>query len=306
MAASGQIDFQSLVLQTCPTADNNDPAAWLSHFQKLANFVLLECVLVVSQKYRYKINEIEFYYKGDPHPDCFTHAQPLQRTCGQWYFHRQGATYRSGTFKGLDLTFNMPHSDHAGGILFRGFVPVDKVGKGADAEKKAATQGCCLLVQEILAKSGADTIATFVDSHLNGNLSATDPSSALYIERDPAGAKSWRVYQSSRVGLFLKPKEAPMAEQEKYVCRPYRFVTLPHTISKGRGLLFAWMAQTYGLAEAESKLSGTRALMMKYAKAYEEALKAKESEAKLAAMLSSLKNKSLDESEALQLFVILN
>jgi len=37
--------------------------------------------------------------------DPFTHKDPLQQTCGQWYFHKIGAQYKGGTYKGLDLTF---------------------------------------------------------------------------------------------------------------------------------------------------------------------------------------------------------
>lgn len=73
--------------------------------------------------------EIEYYYEGGNHHDTFTHCDPLQQTTyarhdsqqwrevhrrcadvvtycrANWYFHKSGATYKGGSYKGLDITF---------------------------------------------------------------------------------------------------------------------------------------------------------------------------------------------------------
>lgn len=94
----------------------------------------------------YRLTEIEFYLLGkeDIHCDVFAHCDDLQyETSGNWYFHRSGnnsvegykhmtnnekdtkwvcpnpdASYRGGTFKGLDITFAKAQSCF-GGILIR-------------------------------------------------------------------------------------------------------------------------------------------------------------------------------------------
>lgn len=308
MAADGdaeKINFVEFITASCPGKDDNDSAKWQAHFERVANLLLLECTLVVGNKSRFVLNEIEFYYQGAPHPDPFTHAAEQQKTCGQWYFHRQGASYRSGSFKGLDLTFNLPYSDHAGGVLLRGIVPEDQCGKGAAAEKKAAVQGSCLVVEKLLSVTGAGDIPTLVDKHMKGVLDATDTSSPLHIVRS-AAPRPWKLYRSGRVGLFLKTKAAPMSEQEKYVCRPYRFVTLPHTIAKGRGLLYAGIDMFESNEQAQARLNGTRALILRLQESLSKVKQVLDKPDARARLLESLKFKSLDDYEALQLFVLLN
>lgn len=91
---------------------------------------------------RHRIAELEFYYNTAVFPDPYPHGDELQRTAGQWcgarqfhpspliatcgnrsvhfcrYFHRTGGTYRSGTFKGLDITIGTDEKNY-GGILIR-------------------------------------------------------------------------------------------------------------------------------------------------------------------------------------------
>jgi hypothetical protein len=56
----------------------------------------------------YRLAEVEFYYWGGALKDVFTHRDDRQRESGRWYFHRDvtdKSLYRTGNFKGLDLTF---------------------------------------------------------------------------------------------------------------------------------------------------------------------------------------------------------
>lgn len=56
---------------------------------------------------RFRIVEIEFYLVGGVHDDVFTHQDKQQMTSCQWYFHKTGGQYRSGNYKGLDITFGL-------------------------------------------------------------------------------------------------------------------------------------------------------------------------------------------------------
>jgi hypothetical protein len=72
-------------------------------FDEIAERLLNETRLVVARE-PHRFIEIEFYYFDKDHPDPFTHRDPIQLECGRWYFHRTRGEYRSGSFKGLDLT----------------------------------------------------------------------------------------------------------------------------------------------------------------------------------------------------------
>lgn len=78
-------------------------------FALIADKILNETQLSANGK-RYRINEIEFYLTGKAHPDPFTHQDKQQLTSCQWYFHKHGAKYRDGNYKGLDITFGTPFS----------------------------------------------------------------------------------------------------------------------------------------------------------------------------------------------------
>src|SRR5260370_37571223 len=86
-------------------------------FPRLAEQLLDGSVLMVGNE-PHRFVEIEFYYCGEGHGDPFTHRDPLQLESGRWYFHRTGGMYRSGSFKGLDLTFGSGGAH--GGVLLPG------------------------------------------------------------------------------------------------------------------------------------------------------------------------------------------
>jgi hypothetical protein len=70
-------------------------------------FYRLICFLIFLKR-PHRFVEIEFYYTDAIHADPFTHKDPLQKTNGQWYFHKIGAQYKGGTYKGLDVTCGSP------------------------------------------------------------------------------------------------------------------------------------------------------------------------------------------------------
>src|SRR5262245_54518774 len=86
---------------------------------------LLNGAALLAGGVRHRFTEIEFYYHGDGHLDPFAHRDPVQLHVGRWYFHRTAGVYRSGSFKGLDLSFG--DGTAFGGVLIRGLATEDDV-----------------------------------------------------------------------------------------------------------------------------------------------------------------------------------
>lgn len=304
MAASKELismteeEWVSLVKHSSPSTD--DLKDWEAHFERIARVVLLECVLAVNGRF-FGINEIEFYYHGDLHLDVFTHQHPLQRRCGKWYFHSMGSSYKGGTYKGLDLTCALPGSSHAGGMLLRGMIEEKMPGRPT---KDAEVQGSCKLVDAILAACEAASVAELVEGQMRSELSAFSSASPLHLERLTVPRKE-QMFQSARVGLFLKKKDVPMELQHRFVALPYRFVTRPLTIAKGRGVLAGGILLS-SAGPLPKFVRATPALLSKYTAAYHEALRIKKDPAARARALKEMENRTLNETEAMVLYILLS
>jgi hypothetical protein len=195
------------------TADEHY-AAW---FGALAARLMNECDLVIAGT-RYRFSELEAYYHGGPHLDLFAHRDPVQLEDGRWYYHRSRGEYRGGSFKGLDLALGDGTSYF--GILIRGIVALDG----------PAFDGPCVTVDHLLERTKAASVAA-LDGLINTRKlwDATAPVH-LVTAAEPRAA---RVYTSSRVGLSLK-KARGKPDAPRFVARPYRFLTEPKQIAKGR------------------------------------------------------------------------
>jgi hypothetical protein len=169
----------------------------------------------------YSFAELEAYYHCPYHQGLFAHRDPLQRENGFWYFHRSRGQYCNGSFKGLDLTLG-DGSAHFG-ILIRSII--DPAGKVID--------GPSLTVDHLLAQTKAKDVAT-LDGIIGGR-KIWDPTSPLAI-RETHANRAARVFRSSRVGLSLK-KAGGKPDAERFVGLPYRFLTEPRAISKGKAHL---------------------------------------------------------------------
>ena len=80
----------------------------------------------------------------------------MQKESGKWYFHKQGGSYKSGTYMGLDLAFGKG-SKAAGGILLRSLVPASLINDKAFGTiahnndlKKDFIEGPCNCVRKVL------------------------------------------------------------------------------------------------------------------------------------------------------------
>jgi len=208
-------------------------------FAEIASRLLNACDFVVAGN-RYRFAELEMYYSGGAHPDLFAHRDPLQLEAGRWYFHRTRGEYRGGSFKGLDLTLGDGTSYF--GILIRTVVASDG----------AVLDGPCVTVDHLLAKTKAASVSA-LDGLINAR-SIWDVSSPLHIT-EAEKPRSATVYQSSRVGLSLK-KSKGKPDAPRFIGRPYRFLTEPAGISKGKAHLVLTLHRAGHTAEAIRELIG--------------------------------------------------
>jgi hypothetical protein len=173
-------------------------------------------LLVAGQAHRFR--EVEFYYFAREHLDPFTHRDPVQHQYGRWYFHRTGSGYRSGSFKGVDLTFG--DAQATGGILIRSLhTPAGKL-----------VDGPSLCVDHILALTDCRDVAA-LDAAIDGRLAWGRSNPLQVTEVKPA--ESAPLFRSARVGLSLKRwQKSP--EPPSFILRPYRYLTEPRRIKKGK------------------------------------------------------------------------
>jgi hypothetical protein len=215
-------------------------------FARIAHSMMNEHLLVVNTDYRYRICECEFYLNdvdaAKVHPDTFAHGDEMQRLSGQWYFHRFGKTFKSGTYKGLDLTFGKG-KQAVGGILIRSIMSVGAL-NGKHLPPKDFVEGPCNSVTRILKhNSPSDKDITEVKDFVvlpgfsTDALAPTSNLLSLKAIREHTDEElkllsndiPTTLYRGPRVGLTLK-------RFDEHKCRfwmsDYRFVTQPHLNKK--------------------------------------------------------------------------
>jgi hypothetical protein len=184
--------------------------------------------------------EVELYYFSAGHPDPFTHRDPLQRSCGRWYFHRTRGVYRSGSFKGLDLTFG--DGTAFGGVLIRSLATAGGT----------LIDGPSLCVDYLLAWTGSASVAA-PDERIGGR-AAWDGGSPLVLEWVD-GEQQRGVFQSPRAGLSLR-RAGRAPEPVRFILRPYRYLTEPRRIRKGKPHLVLALHVGGADADAIRRLTG--------------------------------------------------
>ena len=217
------------------TADA-DYAKW---FAELLGRLLNGIDLVVAGA-AYRFAELEAYYHGPGHPDLFAHRDPVQLENGRWYFHRTRGEYRGGSFKGLDLAFGDGKAHF--GILIRTIVGPDGT----------VIDGPSLTVDHLLARTQSKDVAA-LDAEI-GARKVWDATAPLSV-RESAKPRTAAVYQCSRVGLTLKWARG-RPDAPKFVGRPYRFLTEPKAISKGKPHLVLALHRRGETPEAIAQLTG--------------------------------------------------
>jgi hypothetical protein len=206
--------WQALLLEPDRLDGDNDFAAW---FDNIARRMLCGCRLLVAGQ-AIRLTEIEMYYHGGSHLDPFSHQEAITKNTGRWYFHRTSGVYRGGSFKGLDLSFGGPEA--FGGILIRSF----------ETDDGTLVDGPSLCVDYLLSRTGKATVA-LLDEAIAGRL-AWEGASPLYLQW-LTHLEDRTLSKTARVGLSMKrfrPSELPA----RFILKPYRYLSEPRRISKGK------------------------------------------------------------------------
>jgi len=142
-----------------------------------------------------------------------------------WYFHRYGSKgYKSGTYKGLDLTFGTKLKNLFGGILIRS---IQNLSTGELIE------GSCNCVTAIFKQFGVSEVNEFLDKVQKGfdKTKVLDSSNVIHIVENDKAVLKHEIFKSSRVGLTLKGEEE---ERFRFIFKNYRFMLWPNKIKKGK------------------------------------------------------------------------
>ena len=233
--------------------DQLPEAQFQGWFDRIAKQLLCQTTLYVNNQ-PHRLVEIEFYYYSkEHHPDIFAHRDPIQLELGRWYFHRTEGTYRSGSFKGVDISFG--DGTAHGGVLIRGIEKPD--GELVD--------GPSLCVDHLLDCTGADDVAA-LDRAINQRC-AWESGNPLRLEE--TAIEDHEIHPSARVGLSLKRfKRAP--NPPRFIIKPYRYLTEPNRTKKGRAyLILALHAQGKSTDEIRELTGSTRSTIQRYVDDFE-------------------------------------
>ena len=230
------LDLAALGVKPPPVTDDAHFGPW---FAEVAGHLLNGIDLLICGD-PYRVAEVEAYYFSEAHPDPFAHRDPIQLRIGRWYFHRTGGTYRGGSFKGVDLTFGDGRATF--GMLVRTIVtphgmPID---------------GPSLIVDHLLARLNLKTVAQ-LDARIAGR-PVWDTTSPVAV-RAAETPRMASVYATGRVGLTLKRMHAK-PDGPRFVMRPYRYLTEPRRIEKGRPQLVLALHQQERDTSAIHALTG--------------------------------------------------
>jgi len=196
-------------------------------FDQLAHQIINNSELVINN-ISFDIIEIEFYIYDDKHPDIFAHRNKYQKSSMKWYFHRTSDgehSYRSGTFKGLDITCGSQKT--YGGILIRS-IKETTTGK--------ITEGPCRVVNKILELTNCQDIKELVCEKMNNNINVDNP--VLFLkQKQPSANSSQLLFRSPRIGITLKKKDN-IDLRKQYISKLYRYLVSPSKITKGKKMSY--------------------------------------------------------------------
>ena len=243
----------SAQLRAIEPTDELPESAYQDVFRRVAALILNGVTWHIGGR-PYRFTEIEIYYNGAQHRDTFTHGDAMQRELGRWYFHRSGEEYRGGTYKGLDIAFG--REDVFAGILVRG---AESLADGA------LIDGPCMCADRILAVTGRRSIRELLDSFdRSGDAGEGSP---LYVTVDEV-PRAATICESPRVGLTLK--RGVLAERARFLARPYRFLSEPARIKKGRlHTALGLHREGHAVAQIAAITGMTAAQVEKYVRSYE-------------------------------------
>lgn len=157
--------------------------------------ILLNHTILCTKDQKFRLCEIEFYYRSDDHDDKYVHSKKDQMKFGRFYFHQYGnGVYKSGTYKGVDLTFGSKKRNVYYGVLVRSICNI---------ETGEFIEGPCRSVNKILEINKAHDVKEFVKDK-KVPLKLYD-NKDLYIEHVDLDKE--QIYIGPRVGLSDKYPE---------------------------------------------------------------------------------------------------
>lgn len=172
---------------------------------------ILNSYEIIIKDIPYRLCEIEIYCKCEKHDDKYTHCAKEQAEYEKFYFHRhRNGTYKSGTYKGLDITFG--NNDMYYGVLIRSIY---------NEKNNEIIEGPCRTVNKILELNGHSEVKNFV---VNGTLNIYEDN-RLKI-RFNNNLKFQSIYAGPRIGLSDKYPE--------YMKRKYRYIIYKDKIKKDK------------------------------------------------------------------------
>lgn len=192
----------------------------IEYFLTGAKFMFFQKSLLIAGNLC-RIAEVEFYRTPDP----FIHGdidQQMSSNC--FYFHKNGGTYKNGTFKGLDIT--MGDGQVYASMLIRSIMTPD-----------GFIEGPCNVVDYILKKNGKAKIEDLI-----GTISPPSLPISVYFQNNflmliSANHTETKVYNGPRVGLSLKKEKEVFGLRSHYVMKEFRFTCFPKMIKKDRNML---------------------------------------------------------------------
>ena len=215
--------------QTYSVYDINPSTTDEGHFYAIAD-ILMNYHLLLADTSAFRICELEFYLKSDCHPDPYTHCNPDQLKYGTYYFHKHNTvTYKSGTFKGMDITLGDEATSSYFGILVRAVYNI---------KTKEFTEGPCNVVHAILKCYNLESINALTN---NQSLNIWENSQNLILQPVKRNLSKFtnskfpyeEIYFGPRIGLGDPTTEL----HHIYVNSPYRFIIQKEKIKKNKKTL---------------------------------------------------------------------
>lgn len=208
------------------------------YFELLAYLLLTRSHIKLKEE-SFSFLEIEFYYRSPSHLDPYSHCSNDQKEGGNWAFHKTGKSYRSGTFKGLDITLGNINREKEkinsyGGILIRSLYNYDS---------QKIICGPCLCVDEFLRLTEKSSIGEFVEDEKFNKKINTPGANLISIYWETRPMEDFRIQRSVRIGLNLNKKtlisngmktDLDKEIQREFVSKSYRYFGTNNKLSKGR------------------------------------------------------------------------
>ena len=205
--------FKSKLYSKCKTYDQK--------FELLTNELMHNVILKVNGL-NHRIAEAEIYLYTADHLDSFTHRDEQQSKSKHFYFHRfKTGSYKSGTFKGMDIICDCGTTESYFGVLIRALVdPNDNY-----------IDGPCKVVDHILKLNKAESIKQLLEKNTCDQLPVTG-SENLCVEYKKNAWNTNKIFKSIRVGLYN-------TDLLDWWCKDYRFLIYPNKTKKYKHMVVA-------------------------------------------------------------------